>query len=230
MSLNRYLLLPLFLFITGPSRSSGLSTLSQTKSWVKKSIVGLNLCPYAKDALDKIRIVEIDAMDPEGIVDALIEESALLLDGDAPSSTGSDVAATTSIVVATKVPCNTDGLAVWLEIDSWFQNFLEEDEAEEDPEEQLFAGELSCAFFHPEWRFADVAEDDPVNFERRAPFPIVSLLKKGDIKKLVDDGLTRGVAISEQIHNQNRETLRRIGTEKLAAMHEGGFLDDDGGR
>ena len=132
---------------------------AQTTRWVETSIVGLNLCPYAKDALDgnRIRIETCEATDPEGIIDALMEEAALLLDGDAAVSEGGDGAASTSILVVPNVEASPDGLALWLELDTWFQHFLEADEAEEDPEEQLFAGELSCAFFHPSWQFADSA-------------------------------------------------------------------------
>jgi hypothetical protein len=211
---------------TFPGRSMVISQSpdahTRIKQWLDKAVVGFNLCPYAKDAVDSntVRIAHCHSENPEEIIDALLNEAALLLDGDAfASPEESTPPATTSIVVATQIPNTDEGLAVWLGIDEWFQNFLDEDEKEEDPEEQLFAGELSCAFFHPSWKFNDAAEEDPVNFERRSPFPLVSLLKKSEIKTLVDEGLSRGVSISEEIHIRNRNKLRSLGNEKLTEIY-----------
>eukprot|EP00617_Octactis_speculum_P012247 CAMPEP_0185780914 /NCGR_PEP_ID=MMETSP1174-20130828/100608_1 /TAXON_ID=35687 /ORGANISM="Dictyocha speculum, Strain CCMP1381" /LENGTH=175 /DNA_ID=CAMNT_0028470677 /DNA_START=266 /DNA_END=793 /DNA_ORIENTATION=- len=164
-----------------------------------------------------IRYTVCDSKDPEGIIDALIMESALLLDGDATTDSGGE--ASTSIFIAQGIGCGALGLQQWCELDAWFENFLDEDELEEESE-SLFGGQLSCAFFHPSWRFNGIEETDAVNFERRAPFPVVSLLKKADIKSIVDEGLSRGIAISEEIHQNNQAMLRRHGYDELSRLSE----------
>ena len=91
-----------------------------------------------------------------------------------------------------------------------------DDEDDEDDEDStLFGGQISCAFFHPAWQFSGLDADDPVNWERRSPLPCVSLLRKSDVKQHVEDGLKRGVSISQQIHEENEKTLRRIGSEVM---------------
>ena len=52
---------------------------------------------------------------------------------------------------------------------------------------QLFENKVMVVFFHPNWNFEELGEYDASNFERRAPFPTISLLRKDDIGLIVND-------------------------------------------
>ena len=56
---------------------------------------------------------------------------------------------------------------------------------------QLFDNKVGVAFFHPNWNFEELEQEDATHFERRAPFPTVSLLRKDDIGVIVQDFLVQ---------------------------------------
>ena len=49
---------------------------AETRAWVRRAVIGLNLCPFARavDAKDQIRYVFSDATDPETLLATLVVE------------------------------------------------------------------------------------------------------------------------------------------------------------
>jgi len=85
-------------------------------------------------------------------------------------------------------------------------------------------GELNPAFFHPEWVFEGLEAANPVNFERRAPLPCVTLLHAQCVRGVVAKGLERGVVVGQEMQKANEATLCAQGhvalQERLRACSE----------
>jgi hypothetical protein len=67
---------------------------------------------------------------------------------------------------------------------------------------------LQVASFHPDYRFADTAPDDPGNLTNRAPWPILHLLR--------EDSIDRAVAAypdPDAIIERNIATMRELGAD-----------------
>lgn len=71
---------------------------------------------------------------------------------------------------------------------------------------------LAC--FHPRHAYADApAADAAVNYDKRAPYPTVNLLRADQVDEAVEAGLTDGML------DRNQETLEAVGAETLRALY-----------
>ena len=81
------------------------------------------------------------------------------------------------------------------------------------------------AFFHPSFAWAETESDDPLNFEKRSPFPTINLLRGAAIKKYDDENnkkrkkalaaSTAAKDLTGTIQEMNAAALERKGTEYL---------------
>ena len=69
--------------------------------------------------------------------------------------------------------------------------------------------EVQVVTFHPAFQFADTALNDPLNFEKRAPFPTLNLLRAAKIRQLASEGKTAQIAVD------NEKSLLTAGGEQL---------------
>lgn len=176
----------------------------QTKLWVDEYIIGLNLCPFANEPFKKntIRYAISDAKDRDELIDDCFRESAFLLDADPDS-------VVTTLLVA---PAFAAGLQAWGDVGYWMEDYLD---GEDEP---LFEDKIAVVFFHPKWTFEELESEDPTHFERRAPFPTVSLLRKDDIGVIVKDCMQRGIVVSQQIAEHNTRILSQKGFPALSLL------------
>jgi uncharacterized protein len=163
--------------------------LDDTRRWLERAVIGLNLCPFAKAVHIKqqIRWVECDAARPAELLALLEQELQHLAQAD-PAVTD-----TTLIVAPALLPRFED-----------FNDFL--GEADELLARLGLEGTLQIAAFHPLWVFAGTADDDIGNHSNRAPHPTLHLLR--------EDSVARAVAAypdAEAIYGRNIETLERLG-------------------
>ena len=170
------------------------SHLSQTRTWVERFVVGLDICPFARRELerDSILYVPVSAASFEHALLALIDECRQL-DNDAGIET-------TLIVL-------TDGVED-------FDDYLDLlGLAEALLDDQGYEGVYQLASFHPDYCFDGVAEDDPANYTNRSPYPMLHLLREAG----VEQALTR-FSHPERIPERNAEMLRRLGNQSLAGQ------------
>ncbi len=165
--------------------------LAETRAWVRRAVIGLNLCPFARavDAKDQIRYVVSDATDPETLLATLCVELQRLADTD-------------PALVDTTILVHPGVLADFED----FNDFLELADAA--VEELDLDGVLQVASFHPRFQFADTEPDDVTNATNRAPYPTLHLLR--------EDSVDRAVAAfpeAEAIFERNMETLEKLGPE-----------------
>lgn len=163
----------------------------QTKLWLEKAVIGLNLCPFAKGVhiKDQIRYVVSHATTPEELIKDLMAELEVLAEA------------------------NPDKIDTTLLIHPYvMQDFLDYNDflevADATLEELDLDGILQVASFHPQYQFEDASPNDIDNYTNRSPFPTLHLLREDSIEKAVE-----AFPEAEEIYEKNIQTLRALGHE-----------------
>jgi hypothetical protein len=170
--------------------------IADTRRWLERAVIGLNLCPFAKAVHLKaqIRYVVSDATDPTGLLGDLIRELRHLQVADPQQ-------------IETTLLIHPDALRDFLD----YNEFL--DVADAAVAELDLEGVLQVASFHPHYQFADTAPDDIGNFTNRAPYPTLHLLRESSISRAVD-----ACPDVELIGERNVQALRRLGLAGWARL------------
>ena len=170
--------------------------LAETRAWVERAVIGLNLCPFAKGVQVKglVRYALTRATDAEGLRSALVDELRLL------AATPADQTETTVLVAPWAM---ADFLA--------FNDFLAE--ADEAVAELGLEGIIQVASFHPDYQFADADAADITNATNRAPWPTLHLIREDSIDRAV-----AAVPEADAIYEVNMATMRALGPEGWAAL------------
>ena len=180
--------------------------IAETRAWVRRAVIGLNLCPFARavDAKGQIRYVFSDATDPETLLATLVVELQRLADTDP------DVVDTTMVIHP----------RVFADFED-FNDFLElADAAVEDLD---LDGVLQVASFHPQFQFADTEPDDITNATNRSPYPTLHLLREESVDRAV-----AAFPEAEAIFERNMATLEKLGAQGWAAVKKS-WEDDAAG-
>jgi uncharacterized protein len=175
------------------------SPLDQTRAWLEKAVIGLNLCPFAKAVHTKgqIRWVLSEATEPQALLLQLVDELQHLAQADP------EVVDTTLIVHPQVLQDFYD-----------FNDFL--GVAEDTLAELDLEGVLQIASFHPQFQFADAEPDDIGNATNRAPYPTLHLLREDSIERAV-----QAFPEAETIYERNIATLQRLGPEGWRKLMDG---------
>jgi uncharacterized protein len=165
------------------------SAIADTRRWLERAVIGLNLCPFAKAVhlKQQIRWVDSVATDAETLLADLADEMRLLAAAD-PAEFD-----TTLIVHAHALRDFDD-----------HNDFL--DLADAALEALGLAGVLQVASFHPDYCFADSPPGDPANLSNRSPHPTLHLLREDSVSRAVD-----ALPDAADIFERNIDTLRRLG-------------------
>lgn len=170
--------------------------ITRTREWIDRAVIGLNLCPFARVPIceNRVRIVVSHARDADALLDDLCGELQTLAAADANDCE------TTLLIVA-------DLYADFLE----FNDFL--DQADAALEVLKLDGVIQVASFHPNYQFADSAEDDIENCTNRSPYPTLHLLREASVERAVE-----AMPDSEDIYRRNIETLQTLGWDGWNAL------------
>ena len=170
--------------------------LLETRAWVQRAVVGLNLCPFAKAPMVKgqIRYVVSDTRDTQALLDTLRVEMQALAAADPE-------------LIETTLVIHPNGLADFIE----FNEFL--DLADAALGELGLDGVLQVASFHPHYQFAGTEADDVSNATNRSPFPTLHLLREQSIDRAV-----AAFPQPESIFDANIRTLEALGAEGWARL------------
>lgn len=180
------------------SLPSEATVFTQTRMWLERAVIGLNLCPFAKavHVKQQIRWVVSDAPSTAALAQVLQHELALLRDAD-PAHID------TTLLIHPQV------LQDFLD----YNDFL--DEADTIVQAMELDGVIQIASFHPQYQFAGTAADDVTNCTNRSPYPMLHLLR--------EDSVARAVAATPdaaQIYEKNMATLERLGLAGWRALLE----------
>jgi hypothetical protein len=170
--------------------------IAETRAWVNRAVIGLNLCPFAKavQVKNQIRYVASDVTDAQALLATFCEELRLL-------------ASVEPAQVETTLLIHPLVLTDFLD----FNDFL--DVADAAVEELGYAGVLQVADFHPQYQFAGTAADDVTNATNRSPYPTLHLLR--------EESVARAVATfpeTKMIYESNIRALQALGLQGWAAL------------
>ncbi len=168
---------------------------ADTRRWLERAVIGLNLCPFAKAVYAKgqLRLVISDASTTSALLEQLGEELVLLRDTPATQTD-------TTLLVHPQV------LGDFLD----YNDFL--DDADGLVDALQLEGVLQIASFHPDYQFAGTAPNDAENLTNRAPYPCLHLLR--------EESVARAVAAypePDRIIERNIKTLQALGADGFFA-------------
>ena len=171
---------------------------AETRAWVNRAVVGLNLCPFAKAAQvkDQIRYVVSEATDEEVLLTVLCDEMQRLID------TPADEVETTLLI--------HPGVLGDFEA---FNDFLGIAEAAVD--DMGLEGVLQVAAFHPDFQFGGTEPDDITNATNRSPWPTLHLLREESITRAVDS-----FPDPDSIYETNMRTMQTLGVAGWLALQQ----------
>ncbi|KAL1520071.1 hypothetical protein AB1Y20_023546 [Prymnesium parvum] len=187
-----------------PAEPSALDAAAvvSTRRWISEVVIRLGLCPYASDAFHsegKVRYTVSHAGDKAQLIDDFFTEGLLLLH-EAPEEV------VTTMLVA---PLYEEGIEEFYSLYEWLVDTLE------DEGETMLDNQIQPAFFHPNWTFSGIEPESPLHFEKRAPYPVINLLRRSQLDEVVKRGLKRGVVINQQIAEHNAAVLEQEGFARL---------------
>ena len=163
--------------------------LNQTRDWLEKAVIGLNLCPFAKAVYVKnqVRLVVSQARHADDLLEELDSELDRLV------GTPAEELDTTLLIHPTLFDDFLD-----------FNDFMEIAEGVLDEHE--LEGIVQLASFHPKFQFDGTEPDDIGNYTNRAPFAILHLLREDSIERAV-----QAFPRAEAIFEENIKTLEKLG-------------------
>jgi hypothetical protein len=182
--------------VTDSAFPSAEQAIAETRAWIERAVIGLNLCPFAKavHAKGQIRYVFSDDTDPEDLLNTLCAELQHLAKCD-PAEVDTTLIAHPRVL--------TDFLD--------YNDFLEL--ADQAVEDMGLEGVLQVASFHPQYQFEGTEPDDVSNASNRSPYPTLHLLREDSVDRAVD-----AFPEAERIYEANIETLQRLGPEGWAEI------------
>ncbi|HVY08086.1 MAG TPA: DUF1415 domain-containing protein [Burkholderiales bacterium] len=178
----------------------GRDCIAATRDWLEKAVIGLNLCPFAREVhlKDRIRYCASESRTARELLRDLMEELRAL-DAADPS-----LCETTLLIHPFALTRFPD-----------YNEFL--DEADDAVAELGFEGVLQVASFHPQYQFEDTAADDIENYTNRSPYPMLHLLREASVERAVTSHPD-----TTAIYRRNIATMRKLGRDGWRRL----FLED----
>ena len=166
--------------------------IAETRAWVDRAVIGLNLCPFAKAPQIKglVRYVASSATDPAALLADLISELERL--AESPPTQ-----------LETTLLIHPGVLADFAD----YNDFLEI--ADSTLDELDLDGILQVASFHPDYQFEGTDADDVGNATNRSPYPTLHLIREESIDRAVE-----AFPEAETIYETNIATLEKLGDRK----------------
>ncbi|MBS1142007.1 MAG: hypothetical protein H6R13_3460 [Proteobacteria bacterium] len=165
--------------------------IAQTKLWLERAVIGLNLCPFAKSVFVKnqVRYALTGASTPDELLAELEHELTLLAETEAAELD-------TTLLIHPQVMTDFLDFHFFLgEVDALIRNLG-------------YEGVFQIASLHPQYEFAGSEPDDIANFTNRSPYPTLHLLRESSIDRAV-----AAFPDAADIFERNIETMERLGHE-----------------
>ncbi len=182
-----------------PALTQAHPCVADTRAWVERAVVGLNLCPFARapHVRGQIHYAVSAASGWQGLLDELAIQADELL------ALPPDQRETTLLIVPVQ-------LADFIE----FNGFL--GAAQSMLQRAGFQGHLQLASFHPDYQFAGSEPQDMGNHTNRSPWPTLHLLREDSVERAV-----QAMERPQAIYEANIATLERIGRAGWDALKVG---------
>ena len=175
------------------------TVIADTRRWLERAVIGLNLCPFAKapHAKGQIHYAVCEGDDRQALLTMLRAELQALADASPDERE-------TTLLIAPR----------------GFDDFLDFNDLLDEADAVVTAldldGTLQVAPFHPRFQFAGTDEDDITNATNRAPYPTLHLIREASIDRAV-----AAFPEAESIYEANMATLEKLGHAGWAALQVG---------
>jgi uncharacterized protein len=163
--------------------------IAATRVWLERSVIGLNLCPFAESVYRGNR-VRMRVSEQRSAAALLEDFRAELIDLDAADP----------LVCETSLLIHPWVLADFIE----YNEFLEV--CESAIVELGLEGVLQVASFHPLYQFEGTESQDIENYTNRSPFPMLHILREASIERAI-----AAFPDPDQIYLRNIRTLKTLG-------------------
>jgi hypothetical protein len=173
--------------------------ITTTQNWLSTFIIPYNICPFAQRVFEQnsIRYQVIYNLNLEESLHTLIQECQYL----------------------DQAPETETTLLIFAHIFQKFDDFLDLIAiAEQLLDEQGYAGVYQLASFHPDYCFAESAENDPANYTNRSPYPMLHIIRESSISLALQHYRN-----SELIPERNIDLTRTLGRDKLQTLLDATF-------
>lgn len=173
--------------------------IADTRRWLERAVIGLNLCPFAKavHVHGQVHFAVCASAEFADVLQALDDELDALLGLPAAERD-------TTLLMLPR------GFGEFL----LFQQLVAEGERR--VARRGLEGTVQLANFHPAFRFAQAEDDDAGNNSNRSPYPTLHLLREESIDRAV-----AAMPDAEAIFGANIDRLRRLGPAGWAALGVG---------
>lgn len=175
------------------------TAVADTRRWLERAVIGLNLCPFAKAVYvkEQVHFAVSGASDAAGVLEDFARELDALVARDARERD------TTLLVIPGAL-----------------QDFLDFNDvharAERLVRKRGLEGVVQVASFHPQFVFAGTEEGDVTNCTNRSPYPTLHLLREASLDRAVE-----AFPDPAAIYETNMDTLRRLGPQGWQALDVG---------
>ena len=171
-----------------------MNAVDETRLWVERVVVGLDLCPFASAPMQAgtIHYAESRAQTWHEMLADLLAEVSALGNPDGPQ---------TSLLVLSGA---TLDFSEYLDLFAAAEALLEE---------TGHARRYQLVSFHPQYQFAETAPDDPANHTNRSPYPTIHILRRADVARAIQTHPD-----TTSIPEQNVKRLRTLGVAVLSRL------------
>jgi hypothetical protein len=140
--------------------------ISQTKSWIKQVVIGLNFCPFAAQSFNDnyINYKILNSSNINLILEEFIRECNRM---------DTDEATDTSLLI---LPTGWKSFNTYLDLLDLAEKLIAKEGLE---------GIYQIASFHPDFLFAGTTENDASNYTNRSPYPMLHILREDQVEKAV---------------------------------------------
>lgn len=192
-----------------------------TRAWVKRVVVGLNLCPFAAKPLndEQLYISVVRGDNLEELLRQILAQSLILVGDDNDEDAEEPLPGTALLVCPDLVPHDFDE---YLNVLTMVVDGLLEDYG--------LVGKVQVVPFHPQFVFADgdgfadggdSSSSKMEYWTNRSPYPMFHILKEDDVSHAIE--LVKGD--TDKIWQRNVHLLQRM--EELAAANDSNNDNDE---
>ena len=166
-----------------------------TREWIEQTVIGLNLCPFAKEPFEKgqLRIQSFPASNFEELMTSFNQELQIL-DQAEPSEISNSFLVFPTITM--DFPTFFDNAQTLEEIHGLNQ--------EKNP--------FKLVVFHPQFVFAQADKSDQANLVNASPFPSLHLLRRQELNEAIKNshsGLNIALQNASRIRSLTPEQVKK---------------------
>lgn len=184
--------------LNDPACPADLLVYSRISAWIKTMVVGLGLCPLAEGVVNdnSVRSVISHATTEQDLIHSVSKEIDFIIRANPV------LVSTTLLVYPDFSP---DDFLRFHDVCSSIDESIEQND--------LLVDQVVLAYFHPAHQWADALhKHDPINFDKRSPYPVINILRAPQVDQYIAEGRTQDIV------DRNRRTLERLGSDRMQQL------------